>query len=45
LNQNLQKSEICEVITVGLNSESLSYVESIYPGGVLGLSSKTQAEI
>jgi len=45
LNQNFQKWEICEVITMGLNSKSSSYVESIYPGGALGLLSKTQAEI
>ena len=45
LNQNFQKLKTCEVITVGLNSESSSYVESIYPEGVRGLLSKTQDEI
>jgi len=30
---------------VGLNSESLGYIESIYPRGVLGLLSKIQDEI
>jgi len=30
---------------VGLNSESWSYVKSIYPGGVLGLLSNTQDEV
>jgi len=30
---------------MGLNSASWGYVESIYPGGVLGLLSKTQDEV
>ena len=37
--------EICGVIVMGLNSECWGYVESIYPGGVLGLLSKTQDEV
>jgi len=30
---------------MGLNSESWSYIESIYPRGVLGLLSQTQAKV
>ena len=45
LNQNFQKWKICEVIAVGLNSKSWGYIESLYPGGVLWLLSKTQDEV
>ena len=45
LHQNFQKWEICEIITMGLNSKSWNFVESIYPGGVLSLLSKTQDEV
>jgi len=37
LNQNFKNWKIYEVIAVDLHSESWDYVESIYPGGVLGL--------
>ena len=30
---------------MGLNAESWSYIKSIYPGGVLGLLSKTRDEV
>jgi len=45
LHQTFEKWEFSEVIAVGLNSESWSYVESIYHGGVLGLLSETQYEV
>ena len=45
MNQNFQKWKICEVIPAGLNSESWGYIESIYPGDVLGLLSKAQDEV
>ena len=37
--------KICEVIVVGLNVESMSYVESIYSGGLIELLSKAQNEV
>jgi len=45
LIQNFEKWKIHEVIALGLNSKSRSYIESIYPGDVPGLLSKTQDEI
>ena len=45
LNHNFEKWEICEVITVGLNVESVSYIESLCPGGLIELLSKTQNEV
>ena len=45
LNQHFQKWKIYKVIAVGLNSTSWGYIESIYPGGVLGLLTRTQDEI
>ena len=45
LNQTFEKWEICEVIVLGLNTEFRGVVASIYPGGVLGLLSKTQDEV
>ena len=40
-NQNFEKRNICEVIAVGLNVELRSYFESICPGGLIELLSKT----
>lgn len=45
LNQTFEKWKFCEVIVLGLNTEFRGVVESIYPGGVLGLLSKTQDEV
>ena len=45
LNQNLEKRKISEVIVMGLNSKSRSYVESICLGSVLGLLNGTQDEV
>ena len=45
VNQNFEKREICEVIVVGLNVEFWDYVESICPGGVTGLLTKTHGEV
>ena len=42
LNYNFEKWKICEVIVVGLNSEFRGHVQSIYPGGLLGLLTRTQ---
>ena len=45
LNHNFEKCEICEIIAMSLNVESWSYVESIFPGGLIELLSKTQDEV
>jgi len=45
LNHNFQKWEICEVIIEGLNIESRSYIESLCPGGLIELLSKTRNEV
>ena len=45
LNRNFEKWKICEVIAMGLNVESRSYVESICPRGLIELLSKTQNEV
>ena len=45
LLQTFEKQEICEVIVLGLNSEFCGHVESMCPGGLLGLLSKTQDEV
>jgi len=45
LHWNFQKWEICEIITMCLNSKSWGYIESIYPRGVLELLSKTQDQV
>ena len=45
LNRNFEKWEICEVIILGLNSEFKGHVESMCPGGLVGLLSKTQDEV
>ena len=37
LNQTFENWEICEVIAVGLNVESRSYIESFCPGGLIEL--------
>ena len=45
LNCTFEKWEICEVIVLGLNAEFRDVIESMYPGGLLGLLSKTQDEV
>jgi len=45
LNHNFEKWEICEVIAVSLNVEARSYIESLSPGGLTELLSKTQNEV
>ena len=45
LNQNFVKWKICEVFAMGLNSASRGFVESICPGGLIGLLSTTQDEV
>ena len=37
LNRNFEKWEICEVIVLGLSSEFRGHVESMCPGGLLGI--------
>jgi len=45
LNQNFQKWKICEVIAMGLNVKSMSYIESICPGGLIELLSKIEDKV
>ena len=45
LNCTFEKWKICEVIVLGLNVEFRGVVESICPGGLLGLLSRTQDEV
>ena len=45
LHHTFHKWEICEVIVLGLNSEFRGHVESMCPGGLLGLLSRTEDEV
>ena len=45
LNHNFEKWKICEVTAVDLNVESMCYIESLCPGSLIELLSKTQNEV